>query len=376
MSERDAVQQTLDVARNAVGRHDEGGVHGVDVAARYRAPRMPDQGRDRRLGEPEVIADTGEAVPQNMRRDAGQISIFEQLRPLSGEGSEWRVILPAGKDVVVGTLFLVAAALEIFEGRQTDWTHRCALLAVGQPKATAFGIDFATLQTNDLASPAAGQGDHPDDLSGGFVLPVLNRLPKDIAERAIFGLAEPASVDLVLRLANAMHGVLVHDAELDSISENPTEQTDRPGRRTGATSHDGASAQLVGLDVRAGLSGHDVFHGLGDVGLRQIPHPSIAEQRDDVPLDATHVGGDRGWFLGAASLSEHQTIPEIFEVAGAEFFDGDGLAVEFPLLSGVAASRDLAEQNLASRLASSGVHTPCRPIVTRRERPAARYCTT
>jgi hypothetical protein len=84
-------------------------------------------------------------------------------------------------------------------------------------------------------------------------LSILDGVPQNIAERAILLLAETAGVDLVFRLANAVYRVLLDDAEFDSISENAAEQTDRPGRRTGTTADDCASAQLVGLDVRACL---------------------------------------------------------------------------------------------------------------------------
>jgi hypothetical protein len=115
VGERDAIQQALDVTRDAIRRHDERGVHGVDVAAGYRPARVPNQGGNCGLCEPKVIADTGEAVSQNMRRDAGEIGILEQLRPLPGEAPEWGAILPAGKDVVFSILLLVAARLEIFQ---------------------------------------------------------------------------------------------------------------------------------------------------------------------------------------------------------------------------------------------------------------------
>jgi hypothetical protein len=36
---------------------------------------MPNQGSDCCVSEPEVISDAGEAVPQNIQRDAGQIGI-------------------------------------------------------------------------------------------------------------------------------------------------------------------------------------------------------------------------------------------------------------------------------------------------------------
>ena len=72
-------------------------------------------------------------------------------------------------------------------------------------------------------------------------------------------------MDLVLRLANAVHWVLLDDAEYYSVSENAAEEPYRTCRRASAASHDGAAPQLVGLDVRPGLARHDVFHGLGSI---------------------------------------------------------------------------------------------------------------
>ena len=119
----DAVQEALDVTGDAVGRHDEHGVDRMDVAAGYRSAGMTDQGRDRRLGESEIAAYAGEAVPENIGCDVGQFCILEQIGPLPGEGAEWRLLFPSGKDIVLGTLLLVAAALEIFQNRQADRTN-------------------------------------------------------------------------------------------------------------------------------------------------------------------------------------------------------------------------------------------------------------
>lgn len=57
------VEQALDVSGDAVRRHDERGVDGVDVAARHRSSRVSNQSGDRGLGEPKIVADTCEAVP-------------------------------------------------------------------------------------------------------------------------------------------------------------------------------------------------------------------------------------------------------------------------------------------------------------------------
>ena len=96
MGERNAIQQTLNVASDAVGGHDERGVDGVDIAAGHRSARMPNQGGDGCLGEPKIIADAGEAVPQDMRGDAREFRILEQLCPLPREAAEWRSILSPG----------------------------------------------------------------------------------------------------------------------------------------------------------------------------------------------------------------------------------------------------------------------------------------
>jgi hypothetical protein len=64
-----------------------------------------------------------------------------------------------------------------------------------------------------------------------------------------------------------------------------------------------------------------------------------------MPFDAPHIGGDRRSLLRSASLSKHEPVPDIFEIADAEFLDRDRLTIELAFLSGVAAPRDLAEQD-------------------------------
>jgi hypothetical protein len=62
--EFDAVEQTLDVARDRIRSHDKRGIKRMNVLACDRALRVTNKGRDRDLGEPEVVRDACEAVPQ------------------------------------------------------------------------------------------------------------------------------------------------------------------------------------------------------------------------------------------------------------------------------------------------------------------------
>jgi hypothetical protein len=70
--EFDAVKQALDVARDRIRSHDKRRIKRMNVLARDRALRVTNKGRDRDLGEPEVVRDACEAVPQYVRRDIGK----------------------------------------------------------------------------------------------------------------------------------------------------------------------------------------------------------------------------------------------------------------------------------------------------------------
>ena len=94
---------------------------------------------------------------------------------------------------------------------------------------------------------------------------------------------------------------------------------------------------VLALQGKVGLARHDVLHGLGDVGLGQIPHPSIAQQGNDVPLDASDIGGDRGELLRPSSFAEDKPVLQIFEEAAAEFLECDRLTIELALPGGVSA---------------------------------------
>ena len=63
------IEQPLNVAGDCVRRHDEGRVERMNIFAGDGPLCMADQGRDRHLREAEIIADTREAVAQNMGRD-------------------------------------------------------------------------------------------------------------------------------------------------------------------------------------------------------------------------------------------------------------------------------------------------------------------
>src|SRR5260221_13135069 len=89
-----------------------------------------------------------------------------------------------------------------------------------------------------------------------------------------------------------MGRVAFNDAGLDGVGEDPAEKTNGPRSRSSATSDDGLSAQLLGLDRNPRLSGHDVLEDLVDVGLGEVLDPSRSQKWNDVALDAARVGGD------------------------------------------------------------------------------------
>ncbi len=115
-------------------------------------------------------------------------------------------------------------------------------------------------------------------------------------------------------------------------------------------------APLVGLLIDPCLARHDVLHGLRDIGLGQIVNPSVAEQRDNVSLDSSHIGEDRRRLLRASSLAQNETLFEVGEIASTEFLDSDRLAIERAVLGWFSASSDLPQQGLG--LAPSGLRCP------------------
>jgi len=71
-----------------------------------------------------------------------------------------------------------------------------------------------------------------------------------------------------------MRRVAFNDAGFDGVGKDAAEKTNGPRSRSSATSDDGLSAQLLGLDRNPRLSGHDVLEDLVDVGLGEVLEPS------------------------------------------------------------------------------------------------------
>lgn len=158
--------------------------------------------------------------------------------------------------------------------------------------------------------------------------------------------AETAGVHAVLRLANAMNGILLDDAEFHWIGENSAEETDVRDAVLAPPRTIARPRSLSVLTFARVLPDMMSFMGLGDVGLGQSRTHRLPSRRNDAALDAPVIGGDRRGFLRTASFAEHKPIVQIFEVAGAEFVDGDRLAIELVLLGRVPTACDLAEQDL------------------------------
>jgi hypothetical protein len=65
----------------------------------YAGLIQPYKGGDRDLGEPKIIRDACEAMPQYMRRDIDQCRIAEDLLPMIGKAAERIIVALAWKDV-------------------------------------------------------------------------------------------------------------------------------------------------------------------------------------------------------------------------------------------------------------------------------------
>lgn len=75
----------------------------MDVLARDRPFGVPDESRDRNLGESEVVRNACEAVPQYMRCDIGERRIAEDLLPMIGETAERVIGALAWEEVSAGS---------------------------------------------------------------------------------------------------------------------------------------------------------------------------------------------------------------------------------------------------------------------------------
>src|SRR3546814_7882353 len=75
------------------------------------------------------------------------------------------------------------------------------------------------------------------------------------------------------------------DPGIDSVSQNPADQSERSGRCAGTTAHVRPAAQLVGLAEGPCLARHDVAHDFCEDRLGQILDPTRSKQGNNVPLD-------------------------------------------------------------------------------------------
>lgn len=79
----DTLEQSMDLARDRISRD--------------RPFRVADEGRDRDLGEPKVVGDACEAVPQHMPGDIGKRCVLEDLLPVIGKAAERIIVALAGE---------------------------------------------------------------------------------------------------------------------------------------------------------------------------------------------------------------------------------------------------------------------------------------
>ncbi len=80
--ERDAVEQALDVSGHRIGRHDQGRIDRMNISARDGAPRMAQQSGDGDLCKTQIMGNACETVPQQVRRDLGELGFLESLVPV------------------------------------------------------------------------------------------------------------------------------------------------------------------------------------------------------------------------------------------------------------------------------------------------------
>ena len=259
------VKQALNVAGDRVRGHDQGRVERVDVFAGDGALGVADQGRDRHLGEAEIVADAREAVSQDVGRDIGERRVLEDLLPVVRETAERVVVAIAGEDICAGGC--LPTRFEKLDNRQADRTDRGALLAVDQPQAAPIGICFGPHQADHFAPAAASQRDLTNDIHGRRVLLIFLGCAQHLAQRPILRFREPAGADVVLRLPQAVGRIGGDDASFDRIGEDAAEEPDGSRGRSGAAADDRLAAQLLRLDGNSRLAGHDVLQDLVDVGL-------------------------------------------------------------------------------------------------------------
>lgn len=167
------VQQTRDVARDSIGGHDQCRVERMDILPRDRPLGMPDKRSDRYFGEAQIVGDAGKAVPQDMGRYAVKRRATEYSFPLVRESAEDLAVAQTDEHMVA---FGIRHSLfQKLQHGQTHGADRITLFGIGQPQAALLKIDLFPFETDNLATPAAGQRQQSDDVGGGSITAVSAR---------------------------------------------------------------------------------------------------------------------------------------------------------------------------------------------------------
>src|SRR5713226_9736486 len=124
------------------------------------------------------------------------------MLPMVREAAEGVVLTLPWEDVcadIVG-----APSFKILDHRQPNGTDGFTLLTVLQPQAARLGVGLRPLQTNHLATPAAGERNLADDVHDRGVFPLLGRVAEHPTQYSILRLRQSTLSYIVLWLADAM----------------------------------------------------------------------------------------------------------------------------------------------------------------------------
>jgi hypothetical protein len=144
---------------------------------------VPDKGGDSDLGEPKIVRDACEAVPQYMRRDIRQCGIAKDLIPMIGKATERIIVALAWEDVIAS--FSHPSPFQKLHHRQPDGPGGGTLLTFGQTQAARLHIGFHPPQLDHFRTAASGESNLADDISRHLVSLVLSRFTQDSSKGAI-----------------------------------------------------------------------------------------------------------------------------------------------------------------------------------------------